>query len=313
MANSYPSKCEVKSLYNHSSDKSELWTEFKNPINEERHRKAQARPSAVVHRFSKKPSTEGGTLDWETQSIEIQSQQLKTSLADIFKDYPDWNPGPIPYIFLPPFQQFFHRRERILEESSDKQTDISKRMEVALLREALKSALAPHDSELQQIKETKAISFKSLWLIFPPGNLVVTHETGNLCVSKLRALKFIEKSGYSLENTPRWRLDLRRTDWNGSYCGSANTVVFISEFSGSQPVTALDAYPFEFFPDQKEAPEQLLTRGQKFADLRGFHVKTCIGKKYVLEKRMFDSEEIVKPVFPSSFMIQHFSQSDYLH
>ncbi|KAF3273567.1 hypothetical protein TWF970_008935 [Orbilia oligospora] len=292
-------KSETKRLYNHSKgDETALWSEFDDPAKEERRLQAIGHRSAIIQRFSKEEGDgDGQAPSWKTQTIEIQSSRLKTSLENIFTGYPDWNSGPTPFTFSPPFKSFFHVWDKILEESGSKQKEYPIRAEVGLLREALKPNITPYLSELKQIKDANAIVFKSLWLLFAPGTLVVTKLGTRLCVSKLRSLKFKEKKESVYKKRPdRWRLELLRYDWNGSYCGFISFVVKIPDFDGSQRVTSLAAFPFEFLPNQAQVQEQLLSRGQKFAALRGFSIHNCVGSKYVIEKTYFSSKEVEKPV-----------------
>ncbi|KAK6506062.1 hypothetical protein TWF506_010986 [Arthrobotrys conoides] len=290
-------KSETKRLYNHSKeDETALWSEFEDPVKEERRLHALGHRSAIVQRFTREGG-DGDALSWKTQTLEIQSPRLRTTLESIFTGYPDWNSGPTPFTFSPPFRGFVHVWDKILEESGSKQKEYSIRSEVALLRDALKPSISPYLSELKQIKETKAIVFDSLWMVFAPGTLVLTKLGGRLGISQLRSIRFKEKVEQYFKKRPdRWRLELIRYDWNGSYGGFTKTVVKIPRFEGSQPMKTLGACPIEFFPDQAELQQRLLDRGQKFASLRGFSIKKCIGSKYVIEETPCGPREVEKPI-----------------
>ncbi|KAK6503299.1 hypothetical protein TWF481_008326 [Arthrobotrys musiformis] len=292
-------KCEVKQLYNHSAEGTPLWSDFDDPAKEEQRLQAAGLRSAIIQRFCKKKDAgeDGQPGPWQTQSLEIQSPRLRKFLDEAFAGHPDWSSGPTPFTFTPPFRGLFHVWGKILDGSGSKQTEYPIRVEVALLREALKSSLAPYFSELEHIKEAKTIGFKSVWLLFPPGTLVVTDMGGHICVSKLQAITFeVKKEGFFDSHPDRWCLDLIRYDWNGSYCGFRTGVAYIDDFTGSHSVTMLSAYPFEFLEDEAGTRKRLIDRGRKFLSLRGFSVKNCTGSKFVIEKGFFQDKEVVKPV-----------------
>lgn len=266
------SQIEVKRLYNHSIfgiDDCNKWSEFADPLEEERRCKESGQPFAIVHRLSRKGGDEKGYY-WETHSIEVQCPRLKEFLESVFKDYPDWYPDGTPYTFFPPFKPFVHRWDKFLE-ASRQRLNVSEETEIAFLYGEMKRLLEPRLSDLEQIKATGVASFESLWLVFAPGDHMVTNETGNLCVSKLRKVKFVEADMY----TPAyWKVTLDRVDWNGSYCGFAKKVVRVYKFAEPQ-----------------------FARGKKFAALRGNHVKNCVGKKYVIGEDAYGCpKETEKPV-----------------
>jgi len=272
------SKCEIKSLYTHSSNPQShraKWSEFKDPSMEEARLKAASRSFAIIQRFSRE-RTAGGEYSWKTCSIEVQSPKLQATLAHIFRDYRGWNSDETPYIFFSPFDPFVHWWSKIMDWLSQEQ-DMSAKMEVQLLCDMLEPVLAPSFAALKRVKATGRIKFRSLWLLWAPGTLMVTGQNEHLCLSKLQTAELGKLEDGSLV----WRLKMDTVDWNGSYSGFAEDSVIIPRYSEPQLVTKLVAHPLEFRTTRKEIQDQLLTRGKKFASLRGFHVVTCTGKKYI--------------------------------
>lgn len=265
------SKCEVKFLYNHSSDSGpgSIWSEKADLILEKDRLKALVAPYAIVHRLSKSKGKTNGA--WETHSIEIQSNRLKAFLDTIFEDYRGWNSDTEPYTFRPPFWKFFHRWET-LKLGYAQQPDKSARDEVKMLIDILLPFMTPQRTALEEIERTEAISFSQLWLIFPPGELVVTPIKGNMCVCRLCEL---DTAGKYLT------LTMEQIDWNGRYCGFKYTQANLLDYSELKPVSKLRTYPLRFASNKKEIQTKLLARGRQFAALRGFHVRKCVGGKYV--------------------------------
>jgi len=297
--------CETKRLYNHSkkSNSGAKWSEFADIAMEERRLKVVGESYAIVHRLSRKKSDDGGQ-PWETFSIEVQSPRLKKILKAVLADYPNWNPDATPFTFFPPFKPFFHRWERI-SQSFSRDGDATSEMEVALLRDELAPSIEPLLATLEQIKSTGAVSFDNIWMIFSPGDLVVTSHQGQTCISKLLRVEFKEGSRSIFGNEPPyWNLILAHIDWNGSYCGFITSSSAIRQFKESKHVTKLDAFPLPFMEDHEKVRESLLTRGKKFAAYRGCHVKTCVGRKFVTtEDRYGSPKEAVMPVRAKQLVI----------
>ncbi|KAH0557005.1 hypothetical protein GP486_005209 [Trichoglossum hirsutum] len=266
------SKCDAKHLYNHSVAGRSNWSEFEDPVKAESRLVELSKPYAIVHRCSR-----GANGQWGTKSLEVQNPQLRSVLDDVFKDYQNWYPDCEPYAFSPPFKPLIHRWEKILE-SRDQQRDEAAKGYTTLFITELKPQLEPYFSVLERIKRTGVISFGHIWYIFAPGDLVITRKEGILSAAKLRALKLVEEHGMN----SYWKFTIDQLDWNGSNCGFASTSAYILEFVEPRSVTKLDILPFNMDPHREGIQKQLLARGQKFAALRGCHVKTCIGTKYVV-------------------------------
>ncbi|KAI5868704.1 hypothetical protein GGS23DRAFT_546831 [Durotheca rogersii] len=285
-------KCEVKAFYNHSPDpksRHQKWSEFENPIAEDKRVQELGKAYAVIHRFSKIGNQESDEYGWTTHSIEAQSIRLRNLLDQVFLDYPNWYPDGSPYAVSPPFQPYVHRWEQILE--TLKQQDTTTKMEFQLLRRELEPRLKQHLDALKRIREVRTINFDLLWLILAPGSLMLSREQGKNCISRLRTIRLVPKSD---AYPAYWELQLDQIDWNGSYSGFETREKEIQEYGDSILITKLEVYPIEFNPDVEEIRKQVLARGAKFEALRGFHVATCTGKKYV--KKNSWGGEAEKPI-----------------
>ena len=99
-------------------------------------------------------------------------------------------------------------------------------------------------------------------------------------------------------NPPYYVIKLARVNWNGSYCGLEVHEEVINQYDDDRFITKLQTYPLEFTPDPITIRDMLYERGRKFESLRGFHIKTCTGKKYVRHYNMSGDciAEVEKPV-----------------
>jgi hypothetical protein len=290
------SKREVKFLYNHysASGSGSIWSENADLILEKDRLKALAAPYAIVHRFSKSKGKKHGA--WETHSIEVQGNRLKDFLNTIFEDYHGWNSDTEPYTFRPPFQKFFHRWET-LKLKYAQEPDESVRDEIKMLIDILLPFMTPQRTALEEIERTETISFSQLWLIFPPGELVVTHIKGNMCVCRFHELDVREEY---------LTLTMEQIDWNGRCCGFKYTEASLSKYSELKPVSKLRIYPLRFASNKNEIQTKLLARGRQFAALRGFHVMKCVGEKYVSFRKSDEKPRVddnPRPVSSSLFRI----------
>ncbi|RSL61419.1 hypothetical protein CEP51_013638 [Fusarium floridanum] len=299
------SECSIKKLFNHSTPGLKpRWSDFQDPVLEERRVKELGQAHFVIHRFSSHV-TEGGAVAWSTHSIEVKSQHLRGVLDGIFHDYPKWSPDESPYTFSPPFTPLVHRWENFLK-AYDQEKDQRVKMEMLLLREEIEPLLVVNFSALQEAKSSGTIAFDNLWLLLAPGDMFLLVVDGQQCIAKLLNARLIEADDYDYdsshggrEENPYWQLTLGQTDWNGSYCGLKRSEVVIQEFEESKSISTLPACPLRFVPCEleKDLRQRIVSRGRKFESLRGFHVKDCDGGKVITIKDPYEREkEKVEPV-----------------
>ncbi|KAK0716388.1 hypothetical protein B0H67DRAFT_646018 [Lasiosphaeris hirsuta] len=289
----------IRALYNHSVDRNPRnakWSEFQDLILEEKHLKERGMAYPIIQRFSKAETPEG-EVSWATHSIEIQSPRLKAIFDKVFTGYPEWYPDAAPYTFFPPFKPLVHRWEVILKAFTEAEAGDSQLVkdEIAHLRQVIEPLLSNHLSAMNKARETLVVSFESLWLFLAPGSVMVSSEQGNACALRLVQVDFTPHDSYN--NQPGyWTLVLGQYDWNGSYCGLRRVEKTIMEYKEDTLVTKHDVYPLEYAPGREKIEQELLARGQKWAQLRGMHVKNVTGKKYVLVNVGGCMREIAKPV-----------------
>lgn len=251
---------------------------------------------AVIHRLYKVKAARG-EYAWVTHSIEAQSPRLRETLDRIFCDYPSWYPDATPYAVPPPFKPYLHRWDAIL--ASLEHEDTTTKMELQLLRRELQKPLEPHLEALKKVKNSGVVDFELLWLILAPGCLMLSRESGNLCVFLLGAVELVP----ARPGRPAyWQMELDQIDWDGATTGFKRSQARIYEYEEPTLVCKLGNYPIEFDPNHQEITRKVLDRGRIFESLRGFHVKTCNGNKYTLKRDLHSGclREIEKPVCSSS-------------
>jgi hypothetical protein len=165
--------------------------------------------------------------------------------------------------------------------------------EIAHLRGVLEPLLLNHLSAMDKARETLVVSFEQLWFFLAPGSIMVSSEQGSACALALLQVDFTP----STPTSPAfWTLLLGQYDWNGNYCGLRRVEKTIPEFKDDSLVTKFDVYPLEYAPDKEKTELELISRGEKWAQLRGMHIKNVVGKKYVLVEVGGCTREVAKPV-----------------
>jgi len=289
-------KAEIITFYNHSSDPVKdkpRWSEFQDPVIEEKRLKKIGESFAIIHRQSKVEKDD--MVSWITTSIEAQSPRLRKVLDLVFSDYPSWYPDGTPYAVAPPFKPYVHRWDA-LQEITKRTGDEKTAEELQLLVRELAPRVAGHLTALSKANETGTITFEDLWLILAPGCRMLSKKAGSLQVSKLVEALYIP--AIPQKQPAHYVLTLASVDWNGAHCGLKVDVETIMDYSDAISITKLVAYPVEFAEDWDLKKEKLLARGRKFESLQGFHTKTCSGKKFMLEMDPFRGcmKEVERPV-----------------
>ncbi|KAK4160328.1 member of AAA-ATPase family [Cladorrhinum sp. PSN259] len=273
----------IRNLFNHSTShqsQDAKWSEFQDLILEEKHLKQRGLAYPVIQRFSKNVSGENDEIvSWSTHSIEIQSPRLKAMFDQVFEGYPEWYPDAAPYTFFPPFKPLVHRWESILQAFNAVEDDVTKE-DISLFRQVVDPLLTTHLTAIAKARETLVSSHESLWYLLAPGSIMVSSERGSICALRLLNVLYVP-ANKRCGIPARWDLVLGQYDWNGNYCGLRPITKQIEEYKSDTLVTKFDLYPLEFASDKEKIERELFARGQKWAELRGMHVKHCVGKKYV--------------------------------
>lgn len=117
------------------------------------------------------------------------------------------------------------------------------------------------------------VSFKDLWMIFQPGNVVLSAHAG-----PLSAFEMVETE-YMANNCGKFlqvRCDC--VDFGGKVFGRYQEEINITEFIGTKKITGLKVYPLHFHEDRDSVAAKLVKRGEVFEQLAGHHYKQYTGK-----------------------------------
>jgi hypothetical protein len=208
-----------------------------------------------------------GRKKLEIHSLVVQSKLLKNFLGRVLSGYPGISTHLERVEFFPPFQPFVHRWEKF-SEAREKEEDPETRAHVDLLWTVLEEELRSEIAEKNDHMRNGVVSFNRIWTIFEPGVLVYSRDDGNDRVYRLTGGNFTETQCGKF-----YSLNANYVDWDGERFGQANETLSIREFSGTQDITKLKAYPFTFNPDRETVEEKLIARGKIFESYRGYQFK----------------------------------------
>jgi hypothetical protein len=224
-------------------------------------------------------------------SVVVQSPFLKSALGSVLKGYPEVTTELERLTFSAPFQPLIHRWDELVkarDDEPDPETKQHLELFVQIMNEELKDTIA----DMKYLMSHNVITFRLLWAIFRPGDIIMTVENGRECCQELKNGNYINS----------WfQISCENIEWGGARFGLNATGCVISAFDGTTPITQLEAFPFEFHPDKESIRMKLVTRGRKFEELRGYHYKVLRSRvNYKVDP--YDSTLVSFDIFDATFL-----------
>jgi hypothetical protein len=195
----------------------------------------------------RKAKTSDSHKSLEIHSIVVQSPLLKKALGSVLEVYPGITTNLQRLEFSTPFRPFVHRWSPLVQMLSDLQDPTAKghfQLFYEVLHEELKDAIAVKND----LVANGVITFKYLWTIFEPGSLIYGVEDDH---ERIYELVSSSEQWDSRRGMAYLRLQCQGVDWDGDKFGRCNEYLSVYDFEGTRKITALAAYPFNFYPAQK--------------------------------------------------------------
>ncbi|KAJ4290061.1 hypothetical protein N0V88_006565 [Collariella sp. IMI 366227] len=247
---------EIKNIYKGAADDDGNWTwvdKYPDDVEEAAENEETATFAVVVRNQKSNDSRK----KLEAHSIIVQSPLIRTALAEIMADYP----GP-----------FVHRWKEFTDYLEKPDLDEKTKEHMKLLYDILKYEVGDNIKSFQDYVKNGVVSFKDLWMIFQPGNVVVAAHLG-----PLSAFEMVETE-YMANNCGKFlqvRCDC--VDYGGKEFGRYQESINITEFIGTKKITGLKVYPLHFHEDRESIAAKLVVRGAVFEKLAGHHYKQYSG------------------------------------
>lgn len=135
--------------------------------------------------------------------------------------------------------------------------------------------------DLQSKKYSGLITYDLLWLLYPPGSVVFSKDTGEYEAFMIESIRGCQKHqpsynsrhGYSSIELTCWSIN-----YDGEIFGRVWSTHYLSPFEGTKDITSLPLVPEAFLPDIDSVKESLVDRGEKFWSLQGQCFREYIGE-----------------------------------
>ena len=147
----------------------------------------------------------------------------------------------------------------------------------------------PNVPELIALSKPKnvvqSISYASVWFLFLPGTLVVkqdspfSYSTASLVFDVAPPNRQIDRKGQSAYTN--LRIVCRSVVYNGVAFTYEEYTVVMEPFPGLLPLSKLQLVPLSLLEDHEEKQASLISRGRKFWDLRGQHMKEYVDRSHL--------------------------------
>lgn len=222
-----------------------------------------------------------GWKDLAISSIVVQSPMLERVLAGVMGDYPGIAPELDRLQFKYPFRPFVHRWQHLVD-ALYSEKDPETKSHIQLFYDALKTELGPTLETRDDFYNHKTITFESLWMIFTPGDLVVTTQNGRQIAAKLT-----DAMNHSDEHERVHRLKCEMIHCNGSSIGWVTHWFDIPEFTGMRKINELAVYPLHFQRLGGRIIRELIDNGKAYFRLLGVSHKRYRGDAFIRHKRSY--------------------------
>ncbi|KAK3991238.1 mitochondrial sorting [Cladorrhinum sp. PSN332] len=263
---------EPKNIYKGAADDDGNWTwvdKYPDDVEEAAENEETAKYAVVVRNQKSNDSRK----KLEAHSIIVQSPWLKKVLAEIFEDYPGVACELTRLEFEAPFKPFVHRWAELKAYMEKPDLEEKTGAHLKILFDILNYEIGDNIKSFQDYVSNGVVSFKDLWMIFQPGNVVVAAYLG-----PLSAFEMVETE-YMANNCGKFlqvRCDC--VDYSGKEFGRFQEAINIPEFIGTKAITGLKIYPLSFHEEKEKLMASLVQRGEIFEKLAGHNYKQYAGR-----------------------------------
>ena len=220
------------------------------------------------------------------QTLEIYSIHIQKALRETISEYPGTNLQANPIILTGTLKCIFHYRQELAKYREHLQDPVAKLHLSLLLRfmgRELQRAIRSYKANVEGSPENPTTDFTNLWMVFKPGDYVITGRNDTQRILQL------QRTWYSCGSDPKWHIIARALNHDGETYGYVEYDIKVSSFQDSRLVSKLSVYPLKYCKTAEVARQALVDRGKKFHSLVGCHYRSYHGiAKALGEKRDVD-------------------------
>ncbi|PPQ74421.1 hypothetical protein CVT26_001404 [Gymnopilus dilepis] len=214
--------------------------------------------------------------------VDINSRPLLAVFSEIVKYYPS-HPERFAGVLTinSPFMILYHHWDQLKDYCEKTEDDVT-RMHLDFLLDFMDRELGDDAVKVERLLDTKHISFPTLWTIFQPGDLLLQRLEGGY-----QRLWRIVQVELDQDNRGRYLgITVSGCDYDGTEVGRHDSFIIIreSEVGRSCPLSSLSAIPLNYLDNPDDIIARMATRGRKFLDLQGIHVRRYDGRLQMLSR-----------------------------
>ena len=183
-----------------------------------------------------------------------------------------------------PYQILWRQYNALDTYHQDQRNPRDCRTHIKVLLDFLGSCDMPNVPELLKLcnarNTIRSISYASLWFLFSPETVIVTqnsslsHAKASLVEEVEPPKRTIDRKGQSVYEN--FKLRCHEVGYDGRVFGFRSSLNTLKPFSGDVPLSKLDLIPLELLAKFEEKRGYLVSRGQRFWDLGGQHMKEFV-------------------------------------
>ncbi|KAK0652395.1 P-loop containing nucleoside triphosphate hydrolase protein [Cercophora newfieldiana] len=226
-------------------------------------------PHPIIIRKRVMPTEVEGKTRVTIHSIEVCNPEVRKVLFDVFKGYDNLTPDVKYLVFKAPFHQFFWRWERFEKSIEDEQNEVVKAV-LLQIRSIVKADLAEAFAVKKELVPHGIITFKHLWTIFPPGEIVYDSDDRT---NARGCFYSVTSSNLAAHDPYYYEIVATAVDYDGFRFGYRTQYLGVSSFRGTRKIADLTAIPEKFVRDLEVVRQKCIERGKRFQEL--------VGKKYM--------------------------------
>lgn len=215
----------------------------------------------------------------KSSRLEIQSPHIIKALREVIKTYPGQSFNGETVILHGQLRCIFHYRKRLEDYRQNIYDKVAKWHIHLILRfmgKELQSSIRSYKAHVETSSLSPSIEFKDLWMVFVPGELVLSGQYETRQISLLRSTVIQQDSC----GNQFWSITGRCFTHDGTHFGYSDKIVEVPFFAGANDIRKLPIWPLKYCDDEKaleNLQEELVTRGKKFCSLKGYHHKAYTG------------------------------------
>jgi hypothetical protein len=165
--------------------------------------------------------------------------------------------------------------QRLEQEKAAQPVNSTLVFELSVALDFIAEEFASTIADMASLLPERQITFKLLWAILPPGELLFYKDD----LSEPRVMRLRESDIVEPMNAPKWRyFECEYFDYDGKIVGTTiHEEIKITDYPGSKKISDLPIYPLQYHPDARHIKELLIARGKKGLRLRDRQLKEYNG------------------------------------